>query len=123
MSRPRLFAVGKFSVATWSFEVATWGRLPGRVATSARPACARPALAVRVTCERPIGYVRSRANDLDTARVMYARPGFLVCALCTQPNFVTVHCLGSRFGYCSWTRFKNSLVYDLIYEIFIWKLI
>ena len=41
--------MGRFGVATWSFEVATWGRLPGRVATSARPASARPALAVRVT--------------------------------------------------------------------------
>ena len=31
MSRPRPSAVGQFGVATWSFEVATWGRLLGRV--------------------------------------------------------------------------------------------
>ena len=51
MSRPRPSAVGQFGVSTWSFEVVTWGRLPGYVATSARPASARPALAVRVTLE------------------------------------------------------------------------
>ena len=49
MSQPRPSAVGQFGVATWSFEVATWGRLPGRVATSARPACVRHAHAVHVT--------------------------------------------------------------------------
>ena len=45
-SRPGLLKLG---VATWSFEVATWGRLLGHVATSARSASARPALAVHVT--------------------------------------------------------------------------
>ena len=47
MSRPRPSTVGQFGVATWSFEIETWGRLSGRVATSARPACARHAHAVR----------------------------------------------------------------------------
>ena len=88
MSRPRPFTVGQFGVATWSFEVATWGKLPGRVATSARPTSARLVLAVHVTCARPVGCALSSANDLGTARAVCARPGFWVCALCTQPSFV-----------------------------------
>ena len=71
MSRPRPSAVGQFGVATWSFEVATWGRLPGRVATSAHPASALPALAVLVTCARPIGCARSSAHDLGTTRATW----------------------------------------------------
>ena len=77
--------MGQFGVATWSFEVATWGRLPGRVATSASPACARPALAMHVTCARPVSCARSSAHDLGTVRAVCARLGFLVCALCTHP--------------------------------------
>ena len=47
MSRPGLVVQ---EVATWErcCDLA-WGRLPWRVATSARPACARPALAARAT--------------------------------------------------------------------------
>ena len=118
----------------------TWGRLPGRVATNTRSASVRPALTVRVTCARPVGCACSSAHDLGTARAACVRPGFWVCALCTQPSFVTVHCLGSLFGYCSWTLFmstvhrvkkkkkeykifKNCLVYDLKYELFILKLL
>ena len=83
MSRPRPSAVGQFGIATWSFEVATWGRLPGRVATSARPASARPALAGHATCARSACCVRSSAHDLGTARAVCGRPGFW-CAHCTH---------------------------------------
>ena len=63
-----------------------WGRPPGRVATSARPACARPAHAKRATCA---GCARDmRATSLLCAQ-QRPRPGFWVCALCTQPSFVT----------------------------------
>ena len=106
----------------------TWGKLPGRVATNARPASARPALAVRVTCARPVDCTLNSAHDLGTACAVCARPGFLVCA---QPNFVIVHCLGVTI----WILFvdtvhehyskgkKKCLVYDLKYEIFILKLL
>ena len=109
MSQPKPSAVGRFGVATWSFEIATWGRLPGRVVTNARPASARPALAVCAACARPVDCARSSAHDLGTARAACARPCFWVCALCTQPSFVTMHCLGSLFGYCSWTLFMNTI--------------
>ena len=66
-SRPGLLKLG---VATWIFEVVTWGRLLGRVATSARPASVRPALAVPATCTRPACCARSSAHDLGTARVV-----------------------------------------------------
>ena len=125
--------LGQFGVATWSFEVTTWGRLLGRVATSARPASAQPALVVRATCARPVGCVRSSAHDLGTARVVCTRLGFWMCALCTQPSFDSVHCLQSLFGSLfmktvhrvkkKYKNFKNFLVYVLIYEIFILKLV
>ena len=130
MSLPRPFAVGQFGVATWSFEVATWGRLPGRVTTSKRATCAG--------CARDMRHRSVVRSATPTTWALRARPGFLVCALCTQPSFVTVHCLGSLFGYCSWTlfmstvhrvkkkeykNFKNFLVYDLKNEIFILKLL
>ena len=67
MSRLRPSAMGQFGVATWSFEVATWGRQPGCVATSARPASARPGMAVRVTCARQVSCALSSAHDLGTA--------------------------------------------------------
>ena len=107
-SRPRPSAMGQFGVATWSFEVANWGRMPGRVATSARPASERPTLSVRVTCARLVSCTRSSAHDLGTAQAVCARLSFWVCALCTQPNFVTVHCLGSWFEHCSWTLFMST---------------
>ena len=96
-------------VATWErCRDLAWGRLPGRVATNTRPACARPAMAARATCTRPAMAARvtcarqaccerSSAHDMGTARAVCARPGFWVCALCTQPSFVTVHCLRSLF--------------------------
>ena len=93
--------MGQFGVATWSFEVSTWGRLLGRVATSARQASARPVLAVRMTCARLVGCALSSAHDLGTAHAVCTRPSFWVCALCTQPSFVTVHYLVSLFGHCS----------------------
>ena len=107
MSRPGLVVQ---EVSTWERcrDLAS-GRLPGRVATSARPACARPALAVRATCARQACYARSSAHDIGTARAVCARPGFWVCALCTRPNFVIVHCLGLLFGHRSWTLFKNTV--------------
>ena len=127
--RPRL------GVATWPGQgLGQSGRdLDFDVATSARPASARPALAVPATCTRPACCERSSAHNLGTARAMCARPGFWVCVMCTQPSFVTVHCLGSLFGHCSWTLFtglkkkykifKICLVYDLKYKIFILKLL
>ena len=43
MSRPRPFTVGQFGVVAWSFEVATWGTLPGRAAHSpSKRATSRP---------------------------------------------------------------------------------
>ena len=120
--------MGQFGVATWSFEVATWGRLPGRVTTSARPT-----LAVCVTCARPVGCARSSAHDLGTARAVCARLGFWVCALCTQPSFVTRHCSGHYLNIVhrvfqkkkkkDYKIFKNVVVYDLKYEILILKLL
>ena len=97
-------------VATWN-DVATWpgGRLPGRVTTSARTACARPALAARVTRARQAFCASSSAHDMGTASAVCARPGFWVCTLCTKPSFVIVHCLGLLFGHCSWTLFKNTV--------------
>ena len=92
MSRPRPFAVGQFGVATWSFEVATWGRLSGCVATNALSAGVRP-----------VGRARSSSHDLGTARAVCARPGFWVCAVCTQPSFVTVH----YFRVTVWTLFTG----------------
>ena len=82
MSPPRPSAVGQFGVATWSFEVATWGRLPGRVATSTRPASTRPALA----CAR---YAR------DQLAVRAAAP--TTWALHTQ----CAHDLGSGCAHCA----------------------
>ena len=38
------------------------------------------------------------ALRVQCARAMCARPGFWVCALCTQPSFDSVHCLQSLFG-------------------------
>ena len=50
-SRPGLVVQ---EVATWErCRDLAWGRLPGRVATNTRPACARPAMAARATCTRP----------------------------------------------------------------------
>ena len=72
MSRLRLSVMGQFGVATWSFEVATWGKLPGRVATSACPASAQPTLAVLAACARPVGCERSSAHDLGTVRAVCA---------------------------------------------------
>ena len=109
MSRPRPSDVGQFGVATWSFEVVTWGRLPGRVATSEHPASVRP-----------VYYALSSAHDMGTASARDLVSG-----------------LGSLFGYCSWILFmstihrekkeykifKNLLVYDLKYNIFILKLL
>ena len=112
MSRP------SFEVATWSglsgvatsivcrdmilaallrFAVATWalGRDKGR---RSRSSCARDQTRMRA---QHACYAHSSAHDLGTARAVYARPGPWVCALCTQPSFVTVHCLGSLFGHCS----------------------
>ena len=82
---------------------------PGRYARDLRTLRARPALAVRATCARQACCAGSSAHDMGSARAVCARPGFWVCALCTQPSFVTVHCLGSLFGHCSWTLFKSTV--------------
>ena len=107
MSRHGSSCPMEIGVATPIFEVATWAILigqkegsdlrprPGRYARDLRTLSARPALAVRATCARPVGCARSSAHDLGTARAVCARLGFLVCVLCTQPSFVTVH------GHCS----------------------
>ena len=72
-----------------------------------RPRPGRYALAVHATCALLACCACSSAHDMGTVRAVCARPGFWVCALCTQPSFVTVHSLGSLFGHCSWTLFKN----------------
>ena len=60
---------------------------------SMRATCAQLVLA----CAWPIGCARSNAHDLGIAHAVCARPGFWVCALCTQPSFDSVHCLQSLF--------------------------
>ena len=115
MSRPGLVVQ---EVATWErCHDLAWGRLPGRVATSARPACARPAHAERETCAgcgRDQLAVRPAAPTTWALRAQCARPWFWVCALCTQPSFVTMHCLGSLFmdivqEHCSQGKKKKSI--------------
>ena len=87
MSRPRPSVVGQFGVATWSFEFATWGRLLGCVATSASPASARPALAVRTTCAgcaRDRSAVRSAASTTLALRAQRACDLVSGCAHCAH---------------------------------------
>ena len=100
-----------------------------------RPGCY--ARDLRWLCKRPGRCPRSSAHDMSIACAVCLRPGLWVCAQCTQPSFDSVHCLHSLFGHCSWTlftstvhrvkkknkNFKNFLVYDLIYKIFILKLL
>ena len=74
-SRPGLLKLG---VTTWAL-----GRDGGR------SSCARDQAPMRA---RPACRVRSSAHDLGTALTVCARPGFRVCALCTQPSFDTVQC-------------------------------
>ena len=112
MSRMILAAL----VSRHQSEVATWGRQPGGVGQVhaqhardlrwLRSRHARDKLAVRV---QQACCARSSAHDMGTTRAMCTRPGFWVCALCTQPSFVTVHYLGSLFGHYSWTLFKNTV--------------
>ena len=85
MSRPRPSALGHFGVATWSFEVATSGRPSGRVATNARPACARPTHVERATW---LGRVRAVHAHICT------QPALVQCTvLCTVQVtvWITVH--------------------------------
>ena len=84
MSRPRPSIMGQFGVATWSFEVAIWGRLPGLVATSACLASARPGLAVHATCARPVGCARRSAHDLGAAPAVCARDLVSGCTHCAH---------------------------------------
>ena len=90
-------------VATWEqCRDLAWGRLPRPVATSARPACvlhARDKLAVRAAAPTTWALSAQCARDLGS--------GCVHCA--PNPVFVTVHCLGSLFGHCSWTLFKNPV--------------
>ena len=111
----------------------------GSYAHDLRTLSAWPALAVRATYARHGRCAHSSAHDLGTARAVCSRHGFWVCALCTQPSFVTVHCLQSLFGslfmdtvheHCSQVKkkkeykiFKNFLVVDSIYKIFILHLL
>ena len=133
MSRPRPSGVGQL--------VSRPGVLRSRPGASclgvSRPARAQQVRDLRWLCARPVGRARSSAHDLGTACAVCARPGFWVCALCTQPSFVTVHYLESLFEYYSWTLFKSTvhrvkknyknfkifLGGDLIYEIFILHLL
>ena len=125
--------LGQFGVATWSFKVATWDRLPGRVATSASPASARLALVVRVTCARPVGCALSSAHDLGTARATWFLGVRTVhtTQFCDSALFrVTVWILfmDTVHEHCSHDKkkykiFKKLLVYDLKYKIFILKLL
>ena len=83
-SRPGLLELG---VAAWAL-----GRDGGR------RSCARDKARMRA---RPVCCAHSSAHDMGTARAVCARPGFWVCALCTEPSFVTVDCLRSLFRHCS----------------------
>ena len=91
---------------------------PGRYARDLRTLSARPALAVRAACVRQACCARSSAHDMGTARAVCARPRFWVCALCTQPSFVTVHCLGSLFGH-SLRALGKKYIYTKILKIFL----
>ena len=129
---------------TWSFEVATWGRLPRRVATSAPPESARPALAVRVTCARLALAVRVTGRLCEQQR---PRPGHYALTvratwfLGVSSVHPTQFCDSALFRVTVWTLFMSTvhrvkkknfteykifehfLVYDLIYEIFILHLL
>ena len=132
----------EIGVTTPFFEVATWAVLvgqkggrdlsprPGRYARDLRTLSTRPVLAVHVTSARPVGCAHCSAHNLGTARAVCERPRFWVCALCTQPSFVTVHCSGSLFMTLfmntvhrdlkkKYKNFKKIFVYDLKYNIFI----
>ena len=120
-------------------EVATWGQAAWACRDECTPSmratcagCARDMCATSLLC------AQQRPRHGHCARSVRARPGFWVCAPCTQPSFVTVHCLGSLFGHCSWTLFKNTVhrvkkkkykIFknfiggDLIHEIFILHLL
>ena len=78
--------------------------------------CARPAHAMRATCA-------GCARDMLATSLLCVqqRPRHGHCAQCAcdlvsgcvhcapNPVFVTVHCLGSLFGHCSWTLFMNTV--------------
>ena len=74
----------KLGVTTWAL-----GRDGGR------RSCSRDQARMRARSACP---TRSSAHDLDTAGVVCPRPGFWLCALCTQPIFDSVHYLQSLFG-------------------------
>ena len=78
---------------------------PGRYARDLRMLSAQPALAARATCALHACCARSSAHDMGTAIVVCARPGFWVCALCTQPSFMTMHC----FRVTVWTLFMDTI--------------
>ena len=89
-----------------------WAREGGR---DMRPRPGRYALpahferATFVACARDMRMTSLLCAQQRPRHGHCARPGFWVCALCTQPSFVTVHCLGSLFGHCSWTLFMNTV--------------
>ena len=83
-SRPGLLKLG---VTTWALG-RNWGR-------SDRRSCSSDQARMRA---RPACRACNNAHNLGTARAVCARHGFLVCALCTQPGFDSVHCLQSLFG-------------------------
>ena len=94
MSQPRPSVGVQFGVATWSFEVATWNRLPGRVVTSARLTCARPAHTECVTCAscaRDQSVVRTTAPTTWALRAQCARDLVSWCAHCAH-NPVLCQC-------------------------------
>ena len=75
------------------------GRLPGRVATSARPACARDKPAVRAVAPTTWALRAQCARDLGSGCARSApNPVLIQCTVCS-------HCLGN----CSWTLFMNTV--------------
>ena len=110
------------------------GRLPGRVAISARPACARPALAARATsllcaAQRPRhGHCARSVRVTWVLGVRTVHPTqfcdsalFRVTVWTLFMDTVQKHCsYGKKKEY---KIFKNFLRGDLIYEIFILHLL
>ena len=109
MSRPKPSSGGQFGVATWSFEVATGAGCLG----VSRPAHAQHAHDMRTLCERPAHAVCTQCT----------RPDLVQCTV--QVTFMdTVHDHCSRGKKKKSTKnFKNFLVCNLIYEIFILHLL
>ena len=92
-------------VATWlscsGGRDLAWGRLLGRVETSARPACAQPALAARATCTRQAYYARSSAHDMGTMHATWV--------LGVRTVHPTQFCDSALFRVTVWTMFMDTV--------------